>query len=125
MNYDDIDSPFTSHELEFLKDIGEYDNIMAGLEFMETMKKLPDDPTEFLNRLDKEVPSDPQEASAALVEISKNDPEFFEQILAYSKLVNDLKPQETKVEKVSIKQMQEQEEAEAYEILMKKLKTLK
>ncbi len=47
-----------------------------------------------------------------------------EQILAYSRLVKDLKPQETKVEKVSIKQMQEQEEAEAYDILMKKLKRL-
>ena len=123
MKFDD-NSPFTTHEIKFLKDIGEYDNIMAGIEFIEATKKLPSDLSKFLDRLNDEIPKDPQKASAALAKISQKDPEFFEQILAYSTVLTDLKPEEKKVEKVSIKQEKEQEIAEAYEILMKKIQSL-
>lgn len=124
MKFDDTNSPFTTHEIKFLKDIGEYDNIMAGLAFVDAMKKLPKDLSKFLDRLDDEIPKDPKKASAALAKISQNDPEFFEQILAYSTLLSDLKPQEKRVEKVSVKQEKEQNRAETYEILMKKIKSI-
>ena len=124
MKFDEKNSPFTTHEIKFLKDIGEYDNIMASIEFIEAMKKLPKDLSKFLDRLNDEIPKDPKKASAVLAKISQNDPEFFEQILAYSTVLTDLKPEEKKIERVSIKQEQEQERAEAYEILMKKIKSI-
>lgn len=113
----------TSHEIEFLKKIDEYDKIKAGLDFMELVDKLPRDFNAFFDRLNKEVPKDSKKSIDWLKSVSQTDPKFFEEVSAVIMVLNDMEEPSKKVEKISKKQLEQEEFNAALDIAYKKFKT--
>ncbi len=122
MNKTFYTSPFTTHETKFLKDIGEYKNIMSGIKFMELLKKLPEDTSAFLDKVDKHLPNDPDELTNVLAKLEKQDPEFYEQLLIFLLVIKDAQQPEAKVEKLSKEDFETQEYLKAVDFINKKMK---
>ena len=114
----------TSHEIEFLKKIDEYDKIKAGLDFMELVDKLPKDFNAFFDKLNKEVPKNSQKTTVWLKSLAQTDPKFFEEVVAVMLVLNDMEEPSKKVEKLSKKQLEQEEFNEAIDIMYKKIKSM-
>lgn len=114
----------TSHEIEFLKKIDEYDKIKAGLDFMELVDKLPKDFDAFFDKLNKEVPKDSKKLIDWLKSLAQTDPKFFEEVSAVIMVLNDVEEPSKKVEKISKKQLEQEEFNEAIDIMYKKIKSM-
>ena len=124
MKKNTLENRLTTHEIEFLKKIGEYDDIKAGFEIMELVKQIPDDVSAFFERFDKEVSTNPSKFESSLRKIAKEDPVFFKQIMAFYTLLGDLSPSNPSVEKISKHQLEQETKKEAMEIIIKKFKSI-
>ena len=91
---------------------------------MKLLNQIPDDVDAFFERFNKEVPTNPDKFEPSLRKIAKEDPVFFKQIIAFYTLLGDAVPTKTTVEKISKKQVEQQEVEEALEIISKKLKSI-
>ena len=124
MSINKLEECLTTHEIEFLKKIDEYDNIKEGFNLVALLDQIPKDIPAFLDRFNKEIPDNPAKVETALKRILKEDPVFFKQVIAFYTALRDLSPIQTKVEKVSKKEMKKQEEQQALDIITKKLKSI-
>ena len=97
--------------------------IKAGLDFMELVDKLPRDFNAFFDRLNKEVPKDSKKSIDWLKSVSQTDPKFFEEVSAVIMVLNDMEEPSKKVEKISKKQLDQEEFNAALDIAYKKFKT--
>ena len=73
---------------DFLMNYYEYSDLIKGIDFLNTLDILPDDPKILFDRIDKEIPDDFNLAIEKLNEISVNDTEFFIQIMALVDVLN-------------------------------------
>lgn len=73
---------------DFLMNYYEYSDLIKGIDFLNTLDILPDDPKILFDRIDKEIPDDFNLAIKKLNEISVNDTEFFIQIMALVDVLN-------------------------------------
>lgn len=124
MKKNKIEDRLTTHEIEFLKKIGEYDDIKAGFELMELLKQLPDDVSAFFDRFNKEVSPNPAKFESSLKKIAKEDPTFFKQVITFYTLLGDAQPSKPTIEKISRTHLEEENRDEFLEIIAKKIKAL-
>ena len=99
--------PFTEEELKKLNFTEEELNILEDASaYAETADILPDNPDTFVNKLDKEFPSeDPNKVFEKLAELAKKDSNFVNQILAVIELTGSARDDvaaNPQVEKVSL-----------------------
>lgn len=73
---------------DFLMNFYEYSDLIKGIDFLNTLNLLPDDPKVLFDRIDKEIPDDFNLAIEKLNEISVKDTEFFIQIMALVDVLN-------------------------------------
>lgn len=73
---------------DFLMNYYEYSDLIKGIDFLNTLNILPDDPKILFDRIDKEIPDDFNLAIEKLNEISVNDTKFFIQIMALVDVLN-------------------------------------
>ncbi len=73
---------------DFLMNYYEYSDLIKGIDFLNTLDILPDDPKILFDRIDKEIPDDFNLAIEKLNEISVNNTEFFIQIMALVDVLN-------------------------------------
>ncbi len=113
---------FDEDEITYLTAIGKYDQIKKAIALGQTIDLLPDDPQILLDRIDKEIPNDYEKGLEKLKWIEENEPEFFIQIVALFEVLNEAQEEETKVEKLDLNAIRQQEENEMFDLIMKKIK---
>ncbi len=113
---------FDEDEITYLTAIGKYDQIKKAIALGHTVDLLPDDPQVLLDRIDKEIPNDYEKGLEKLKWIEEHEPEFFIQIVALFEVLNEAQEEETKVEKLDLNAIKEQEENEMFELIMNKIK---
>jgi hypothetical protein len=115
---------FTPEENDLLLALDGYDIVHDALALSETIDLLPDDPTELLDRIEREIPKDPVEKIKKMQELAKTDPEFLQQYVAYNILLKEEMPfyKEQKVEKVSSSDINQQIEDDLYNEVLEKIK---
>ena len=118
-NYENV---LTSYEIDFLKKIGEYDNIISGLNMLTIINKLPANFDEFFVKFKKVVPEKNKSVETWLKDLAKEDPKFFQETVAVFTVLADMKDSEKKVEKLSKKELEEAELKQALDIFSKKMK---
>lgn len=107
---------------DFLMNYYEYSDLIKGIDFLNTLDILPDDPKILFDRIDKEIPDDFNLAIEKLNEISVNDTEFFIQIMALVDVLNGVN--------ISLKddltnKLKKQKEQELYLEIFNTLKNIK
>ncbi len=84
--------------------IDEYQNsntLLHALNDAKTIEQLPEDLGEFVQKINDTLPDDYVGACEKLMQLSKSDPEFFNQIVMFQMISKDLKFEEPNIQKVS------------------------
>lgn len=116
----DIHSYFTTYEIEYFKSIGEYENILNCIKFINVMNEFPDNPDEFMDKFN-DLPSDPKKRDAALLKLKKQDPKFLKQLSLLGDVFEECKT-EAKVQKMTKKDLQNEELNKLAELSRRELK---
>ncbi len=116
----DIHSYFTTHEIEYFKSIGEYENILNCINFINIMNEFPDNLDEFMDKFN-DLPSDPKKQEAALLKLKKQDPKFLKQLSLLGDIFEECKT-ESKVQKMTKKDLQYEEINRLAELSRRELK---
>ena len=116
----DIHSYFTTHEIEYFKSIGEYENILNCVNFINIMNQFPDNTDEFMDKFN-DLPSDPKKREATLLKLKKQDPKFLTQLACLGDIIEECKS-DAKVQKLTKKDLQNAELNRLVELSKKELK---
>lgn len=79
---------FTKEEIEaYGFTPAELDTLQEAESILRTANMLPEEPDKILDRIDKEIPNDANQAYAKFFGFADSDPEFFKLLLAFNEIV--------------------------------------